>query len=87
MPKRLKWSQRAIHDAKRIADYYTETASHSVAIMANQEIVGATIKLITLPAVHRAGKANTREYVMTRFPFTIIYRSTAHEVRIVRVLH
>ena len=39
-------------------------------------------------ALYREGKKpGTREYVMRRFPYTLIYRVTAGKLTIVRVLH
>jgi hypothetical protein len=37
--------------------------------------------------VYRKGEGSTRECVMRRFPFTLIYRIEPGKVRIVRVLH
>lgn len=87
MQKRLKWSVRADRDADRIAQHYLDTASPGIADLAVSSIEIAVSKLANLPVVYRAGKGNTREYVMKRFPYTIIYRATDKEVRIVRILH
>jgi plasmid stabilization system protein ParE len=87
MPKRLDWSFRAEHDLAHIGEYYAQNASPMVARLAERAIREAVAKLVTLPAAHRPGKRGTREYVMKRFPYTIIYRATANEVRIIRILH
>lgn len=87
MPKRLDWSFRAEHDLGSIGEYYAQTASPMVAMLAERAILESAAKIARLPAEHRAGKRGTREYIMRRFPFTIIYRATASEIRIVRVLH
>jgi plasmid stabilization system protein ParE len=87
MPKRLEWSGRSRRDVERIEEFYSLVASPDIADMARDAIVSAALRLVTLPALHRSGKGDTREYVMKRFPYTIIYRTTAESVRIVRVLH
>jgi plasmid stabilization system protein ParE len=40
-----------------------------------------------LGLVYRPGRKGTRECVMRRFPFILIYRIEPGKVRIVRVLH
>jgi len=37
--------------------------------------------------IEKAKKSGTREYVMRRFPYIVIYRVTDTKVSIVRVLH
>jgi plasmid stabilization system protein ParE len=87
MKKRLDWSRRAQADIERIVAYYAESASSSVAKMARNAIQTAADRLVSLPVLYREGKGSTREYVMRRFPYVIVYRSLSREVRIVRVLH
>lgn len=87
MPKRLEWSASADHDLTRIIDYYQDFVSPEVARNARDAIREAVTRLAVLSVVHWPGKHNTREYVMRRFPYILIYRATADTVRIVRVLH
>jgi plasmid stabilization system protein ParE len=87
MPKQLEWSRRALNDADSIFEYYAEAASIHTAELSRLAVREAAGKLAALPVVHRAGKGGTREYVTERFPYTIIYRVTAREIRIVRILH
>jgi toxin ParE1/3/4 len=87
MPKPLEWSERARRDLLSIAHFYTETVSPTIAHKALTAIDLAALRLCSLPADYRLGKDDTREYVMRRFPYTIIYRATAKQLRIVRVLH
>ncbi len=85
--KRLDWSRRAIADTIAILDYYAEVAGMEVSWLARQTIEQGAAHLADLPVIHRPGKRGTHEYPLTRFPYTLIYRATAHRIRIVRVLH
>lgn len=87
MPKRLEWSARASHDLARVVDYYAESVSPAVSRDARDYIGAAIAGLGVLPVLHRPGKHGTRECVLKRFPYTILYRATTGSVRIVRILH
>lgn len=88
MPARLlEWSRRADLDLDGLIRFYAETASPEVAAKGRLEVLNAAAHLAELPVTHRPGKRGTREYALTRFPYTLIYRATAHRIRIVRVLH
>jgi plasmid stabilization system protein ParE len=51
-------------------------------------ILSEAEKIAALDLKYRPGiRAGTRECVMTRFPYTLVYLSRAREVKIVRVLH
>jgi plasmid stabilization system protein ParE len=83
----LEWSKRALADRERIFTYYWNAASRSLADEAEAAIAGRARAIAKLDLVYRKGKGATRECVMRRFPFTIIYRIEPGKVRIVRVLH
>lgn len=86
--KRLEFSLRALRDIERIEDYYAEVASEAVAEKATAAIVAQAERITALDLMFRPGiRAGTRECVMTRYPYTIVYRCTPHAVGIVRVLH
>lgn len=63
------------------------TASPETAVMVRNAIVRAVVRLATLPATLRKGKHGERQYVMRRFPYTLIYRETGNVIRVVRVMH
>ncbi len=80
----LDWSLRALADRKRIYAYYWNTASERIADTVDAAIAERTRAIAKLDLVYRRGKGSTRECVMRRFPFTIIYRRTeagAHRPR------
>ena len=86
--KQLNWSKRSITDREKIAQFYKEEASLFIAIEADKAIVGAATKIRNHPLAYRGGKKpGTREYVMRRFPYILMYRVTATKISIVRVLH
>ncbi|MCC7310842.1 MAG: type II toxin-antitoxin system RelE/ParE family toxin [Sulfuritalea sp.] len=85
--KRLEWSRRAGNDYLGILRHYALNAPPSVVFAAAVAIDAAAVRLTRTLAVYRPGRKNTREYVMRRFPYIIVYRVAANKVRIVRVLH
>jgi plasmid stabilization system protein ParE len=88
MAERLPdWSARADADLARLVVFYAENASPTIAREIRDAIVAAAQLIATLPVKFRAGKRGTREYPLARLPYTLIYRSTARTLRIVRVLH
>ena len=85
--RQLDWSRRALADLDRIYDYYLEAAPFDIAEQAVSTILAQTERVARHGLVYRPGRQGTREAVVVRFPFTIIYRIEPRKVRIVRVLH
>lgn len=85
--KPLDWSKRARADLDRIYDYYLDAAPYDVAEKAVREVLQQGKRIAEQAMVYRAGPKGTRECVMRRFPFILIYRIEPNKVRIVRVLH
>ncbi|MFA5916039.1 MAG: type II toxin-antitoxin system RelE/ParE family toxin [Burkholderiales bacterium] len=85
--RRLDWSKRALADVDRISSWYAETASPEVARLAVKAILNASRRLASGIAGYRPGKYGTREYVMRRFPYILVYREAGAAIRIVRVMH
>ena len=89
MPKkRLEYAARARRDIEAIETWYFETAGESVANRAVDAILGQAEKIAALGLVFRSGiRMGTRECVMQRFPYTLVYVVKGGVVKIVRVLH
>lgn len=88
MPARqLEWSRRADLDLESLIRFYLETASPEVAAKGRLEVLNTAAQLAEAPVLHRSGKHDTHEFPLPRFPYTLIYRTTAKRVRIVRVMH
>lgn len=86
--RQLEWSKRSIADRKKIARFYNEEASLFIAQEADREIVGAASRILRRPLAYREGKrSGTRECIMRRFPFILVYRIRTTKISIVRVLH
>ena len=86
--RQLEWSQRSQADRHKIAEFYASEASPFIAEQALISIKNATNRILKNPLNYREGKkSGTREYVMRRFPYIVIYRVTDTKISIVRVLH
>lgn len=86
--KRLDYAARARRDIEAIEAYYLENASERVADRVVDAILSEAEKIAALDLKFRPGiRTGTRECVMTRFPYTLVYLSKAREVKIARVLH
>lgn len=86
--KRLDYAARARRDIEAIEAYYLEQASEAVAARVVDAILSQAEKIAALDLAFRPGiREGTRECVMTRYPYTLVYVTKASEVRISRVLH
>lgn len=85
--KRLEWSPRAARDVLAIEEFYGNysqiTADRVVA-----EIRRTAARLERFPYLGRTGQVpRTRELVILKYPFALVYRIIGDRVRIGRVLH
>jgi toxin ParE1/3/4 len=83
----IRWTERAGTDLVGIAEWI---ATHDQA--ASQRVVNAILsgvaRLEAHPRLGRNGRVpNTRELVIRRFPYVVIYRPLTDAVVILRVLH
>jgi plasmid stabilization system protein ParE len=86
--RQLEWSKRASADLVKIVDFYLTEASPVIAEDAMTAFDRAAKTAAANPLHYREGKKpGTREYVMRRFPYTLIFRSEGPRIIIVRVLH
>jgi len=84
----VRWTAPAANDLTRICDYTQQHFNPGQARSVALAIYEAAESLCTLPNRGRPGrKANTRELVIPRFPFLIVYRARGNMVEIVRILH
>ena len=85
---RLRWTEPAAHDLIRICDYIEAqngpTAARRVAITIHDGISSLT----DFPKRGRLGKKiNTRELVITRLPYLVVYRLREDTIEVLRILH
>lgn len=88
LKKPLDWSQKATQELIRILEFYSLEASEMIADDAYSTIQQATQLIQSHPLQYREGKMKgTREYVVKRFPYVVVYRVRSHKIQILRVLH
>lgn len=74
-------------DIANIYDYLAERSPDRAGRVA-RAIVAALDRLADFPLMGRASKvAETREWVMARYPYRIVYRIGGEQIFILRVLH
>jgi plasmid stabilization system protein ParE len=85
--KRLEWSIRSALNMEGIRDHI-EQDNPAAALSVLAEIRKRAKGLLAFPMIGHEGKRpGTRELVLQKYPYTIIYRLTADKVRIVAVVH
>ena len=85
--KRLEWSRRAEHDLGAIHDYIAADNPKAAGSVV-RFLLASVERLIEFPVLGHGGlEAGTREMVVTRYPYTIVYRLTSTKIRILTVLH
>lgn len=85
--KPLDWTRRAARDVIKLEAHlarYNPTAAEA----AVTAILDATLSLSDYPGLGRPGTlSKTRELMVPRLPYTIVYRLLAKKVQILRVIH
>jgi toxin ParE1/3/4 len=84
---RVEWTPRAGSDREAAIEYIAQD-SVNAALNQLDEIEGQTDRLADYPKLGRPGRAKgTRELVVNRTPFIVVYRIQGGVVQILRVLH
>lgn len=83
----IRWTERASADLVGIAEWIAAEDPG-----ASERIVGTILagleRLAAYPLMGRNGRvAETREFIVPRLPYIVVYRPTADAVVILRVLH
>jgi toxin ParE1/3/4 len=85
---RVRWTQPAATDLTAICDYLEEHESPALARRVAQTVYSAVQSLLPFPAKGRPGREpGTRELVIQRYPYIVIYELRAESIDILRVLH
>jgi toxin ParE1/3/4 len=83
----VQWTVSAGLDRKAAIDYIAKD-NLSAALSQLDEIEGQTDRLADYPKLGRPGRVKgTRELVVNRTPFIVVYRIKGEMVQILRVLH
>lgn len=72
-----------LYDAQ---DYYGET-SDAVALAFTDEIVWAIEQIILAPSRWKQYDKGTRRFLLSRFPYSIIYRTIDDGIQIIAIAH
>lgn len=84
---KLKWTRRALRQLAEAQDYIAKdnpTAARQIA----ERIAEAARLLLTQPEMGRPGRiAGTREWVVQRTQYFLVYRLYEDTLQILRVLH
>ena len=83
----LVWLPTSIADRDALIDYIAQ-ANPRAAIEQDNQIEKQADQLVQHPEMGRAGrKQGTRELVISRTPFIVIYRIKGERIELLRVLH
>jgi len=83
----LRWTDAAVDDLERIADYlFEQTPAHAERLAF--QIYDAPQALLQFPLRGRAGrKPGTREFILPSIPYLLVYTVSDTLIHIVRILH
>jgi len=86
--KRLEYAPRARRDLEAIEQYHLEIAGDVVADRIVDAILSQAKKIAALGLMFRPGiRRGTRECVMTRYPYILVYRIGPRLVEVARIIH
>lgn len=85
---RVEWSAHAVSDLKTISEYIEQDRSLETANRVTGAIYDCVQGLRTMPYRGRHGRVeNTRELVVPRLPYVIVYRAAEERLLILNVVH
>jgi len=85
--KTLAWDDRALDDLDAIGDYIAAN-NPAAAVRVIEYVRRAARSLETSPSLGKAtSKTGVREFVLTRYPYLLVYELAGDEVRILAVFH
>ena len=83
----LRWTREAVADLERIADYLFQHVPDRAAELV-RALYDAPALLLEFPHRGRPGKKRgTRELVLSRLPYLIVYALRSDVIFVVRILH
>jgi addiction module RelE/StbE family toxin len=87
LKKRLEWSIRSLNNVADIQDYLIgKNPAASDRVLG--EIRDTVRGLCDFPLIgHQGRRSGTRELVLTKYPYIVIYRVTVTKVIVAAVLH
>ncbi|WP_084032076.1 type II toxin-antitoxin system RelE/ParE family toxin [Desulfonatronum lacustre] len=83
----LRWTLIALADFEHAHDYVAQDNSESARRIA-QRIMDATKKILRFPRIGRVGEdEETREYLVPKTPYMLIYSINGDTIELLRVWH
>jgi toxin ParE1/3/4 len=84
---RVVWSDRARLDLRNLVAYIAEDSVQAAELVADR-ILGTAKHLAMMPGSGRPGRTQeTRECVVHKTPYILVYRIVSRQVRLLRVFH
>ena len=85
---RIEWSPDAVSDLKSISEYIEQDRSLDTANRVARVIYNSIQSLRTMPRRGRQGRVeNTRELVVSSFPYIVVYRVAKERLLILNIVH
>ncbi len=85
--KQVRWLHLALQDLSGIAKYLSQHGDNAANDVA-EHIWQAGLSLADMPSRGRAGRVPaTRELVLTKYPYVLVYRVEDGKVQILRIIH
>jgi len=85
--KQIEWSLSAQADLSDIYALIVKDNPQAAEQVVNF-VIASVATLMSFPLIGRmGGKSKTRELVLNRYPYTIVYRVSANTIRIVTIVH
>jgi toxin ParE1/3/4 len=84
--KRVIWDERAVQELKAVATYIANDSPRS-AKRVTEYLRDRALLLETSPELGRAVGDGTRELVLSRYPYVLVYEIAGDEVHIVALFH
>ena len=84
----VEWSNDAVSDLKQISEYLEHASSLQTANRITRTIYDAIQGLRLMPHCGRPGRiANTRELLVSRLPYFVVYRVIDERILILNIVH
>ena len=84
---KVRWTTPAADDFERNQNHYQALNPHATLVMATR-VQQAIQNLCTAPQIGRKGvRVGTREWVVVRTPYIVVYRVSAELLEILHVFH
>lgn len=82
------WTKESLETLDLIYEYISKNSENPAEKVISQIIKSANMNIKNFPHIGRAGRIfGTREYVISEYPYVIIYAVRKNNVYIIRIMH